>query len=1434
MLIISVYVVRFRIRRRFVDVYFDCARIDLFKGQSFPSSKEHILDIGEWLEELGLGKYAAAFEECEVSFDDLSSLDKDDLKEDLGVSSLPDRKKLLAAIAALNEGASETAGSAPPPTTSAVFASSPLSRLIDSLPHVIAMPLHEYAEEDHPGMKLWAACDAVELLLRFLVTVGVADRHRHGELDDKLLKQLWGKIEMPTLGAWMAMARSLAEAKGKGALIAPEIDDFVMEPLSELLYGPENPGTADTSFLALRNRLAHGGGLTRKEAERLLGIWQAPFEKMVEALAWLSGVRVIGLDDAVPMELRGTSDKLKRADDLDASRFEGDRDGVWLIRGEDTVPLWPLALFGHPSTSTSKGNISTGDENAAQIYVRKDVVRLQFTPLGADGFSQSEAGETALEAFQSLFSLDRAKQQDAEKKFKVQDFLREIQRDASQMVGRHEEQEHIESSFKDLEQGIVWLTGPAGIGKSFLVARMAQDLIEKNEDPNTIILPYRFKSGDDTRCNRDALANFSIERLVAKGALMENVTVEEKGKAEDRLKSCLDYLSRDKKVIFILDGLDELLSRDKTFAEEVPLSLRYPRVTWVCAGRPEPSLQEAFRINEAIMPYPDGLPPMRIQDIRGMLLDKIGPLRKKLLQNDKEKGEGVVNPFIDLVAKRADGLPLYVKYVIGDVLSNRYRVLDGNEDLPDSLHAYHEQLIDNLGIGDLKAILTPLAATLAVALEPLAEHEIVTFLQLRNLIPNDDTGEELVTKGLAAMAPMLRRAPDPEGEEGFTLFHASLRAHILTAPSMAGNVTTSRKAFAEAALTPDQHQNISNYLYRTGVDHLLDIDKKDEARKKLLDLNCLGKMFELGKEKLEILKYWQRINPDFIGSNYIGAVERLLNNHQALKVEESLGNLLSFFEVCGWYETGSIIAAKIIGDSTRINQMTSGQAFKICKSASGLMRQCGYFDQAESAIRFWLCREDAESTEVSDQKLSARSVLASINKARGKYQESADEFFEIVELRKGAQGDTDHKTLSALSNYAGALLSLGHLDQAIDIFSFVANAREEAHGPESVKTATSKAHLASAMLSIGNIEGAEKLYEGLLIQFSDLYGENHPYVLTMLNNLATLYGDTNRHHDATKALEKAVKISKRVLGASNKSSLTYVNNLVASYYRIEDYKRAEELCQETCLELEGLLGFDHPTTLSSYNNLAQIQEKTGDAEKAGELLQRVLNARQQKLGKEHPDTLTSLLNLGSFLTDYGSNYDCVQLCIDAFRGRLSIFGRHHSKTHVTAVQLIISLIKRVDYRDAHPETAKSLVYEVLDALGEAKKLNDLRCADIVQKCGVALRELNELEAATKVFSDLCIALRKISSDKKSIQLSSALTALGTTLGACAQYDKAVEHLTESASIRRQLVSDGDAKMKSPLSNTLIRLADVYGKMGKADEAEAARAEIATLSADEGS
>ncbi len=57
-------------------------------------------DIGEWLEQLGLGEYAEAFAKNRIKFDHLADLSEDDLRE-LGVTAMGDRKTLSRAIVAL-------------------------------------------------------------------------------------------------------------------------------------------------------------------------------------------------------------------------------------------------------------------------------------------------------------------------------------------------------------------------------------------------------------------------------------------------------------------------------------------------------------------------------------------------------------------------------------------------------------------------------------------------------------------------------------------------------------------------------------------------------------------------------------------------------------------------------------------------------------------------------------------------------------------------------------------------------------------------------------------------------------------------------------------------------------------------------------------------------------------------------------------------------------------------------------------------------------------------------------------------------------------------------------------------------------------------------------------------------------------------------------
>ena len=70
-------------------------------------------DVRHWLERLQLGQYADMFVENAVDFDLLVELTGADLKE-MGIAALGDRKRILRAIAALNDEKAGTPTSAPP------------------------------------------------------------------------------------------------------------------------------------------------------------------------------------------------------------------------------------------------------------------------------------------------------------------------------------------------------------------------------------------------------------------------------------------------------------------------------------------------------------------------------------------------------------------------------------------------------------------------------------------------------------------------------------------------------------------------------------------------------------------------------------------------------------------------------------------------------------------------------------------------------------------------------------------------------------------------------------------------------------------------------------------------------------------------------------------------------------------------------------------------------------------------------------------------------------------------------------------------------------------------------------------------------------------------------------------------------------------------
>jgi tetratricopeptide (TPR) repeat protein len=1265
------------------------------------------------LNSLGLAEYIQAFEDNAIDGGSLISLSDADLKE-LGVAKLGHRKKILEAIVSLS--------SAPAPD-----AADAIVDMAAQLPNIVALPLREYASEEHPVAKLWAMCDTTELLLRLVVVVFVSKQREHGGLSEKTAESLSSLVESPTLGAWFVMAQTLAKDADDSLRAAAE---FVEGPLRDLLYGPDKPGTAETSLLRMRNRLAHGGGLTRREAARLLQLWQPKFDGTVSQMSWLSGWELVGCDkEGRWLSLAGAE---PAASSFAPEERSHEVDAVWIKIGPHSFPLWPLAVYG---AARAPGASKVGAEDLTQIYTRRDSVRLAYTPLGAEGIAQSESGPSGFEAFKTLFHLDRPRSSD----FSVADFAAEIRKDAAQAVGRDGEVAEIVAAVHESDQGVLWISGAAGTGKSFLVAKAHAELLDRKPGDNTAVLAYRFRASDQARCSREALATFLEERLAAAGAC---VAVESKDAGTDAAKHISDCLGRVKagwRIVIFLDGLDEIARHDEKFAGEIPLDIRPANVLWVCSGRSESGLAKAMDSLGAVNLFPQGLPPMSNDDIRAMVLEKIGPLRKKLLVGDKEKGDSVVNPFIDLVTMRAAGLPLYVKYVIGDVLSGKYRVLDGQEDLPDSLHAYHEDLLRRLAVGDLQAVVTPLVATLACAHEPLSVREIESVLVYRKLL-TPDGATALVEEGLAATASMLSSAPDPEGETGFTLFHQSLRDHMRTSEQMRQSMTTGIAAMADLSVLSVPPEELRNYLLRCGIRHLLDTGRRNEAQALLLNPEHMALMQAQGVEAEAAFALWRELGD----SDRSGAYVEVLRNYLAVPSEAKLPAARFIEKLCrisGWMSDGANVAEL----SLRAHEQTLGgshpETIKSGVAHAGWLRLGGLYLQARERLERLL--EICAQALGVDHHETIRCIngLALAHRALSNTQEAEKLHRQAFALSGKSLGVSHPDTLVAASNLALCLAEIGKAEEAETVLRQCLCQRENAFGVGHRSVLEHKMHLGALLSSTGRRNEGEQLLRDSFVGLQTTLGFKHPSTLNAAVDLANQLNTVGKNDEAYDLLEKVLDARREMFGSKHPAFWGTRNDLALVLLDKRELHSARQMYDEVIAAVEESYGPDHSMVAGPINNLALILMEEKRFEEAKTLLQRCLAIHERTHGACHPGTLKALNNLGTLATEQQDLENAEYYFRKCLVGREKGFGWLHEATLEAASNLGLILSRKGEH-----ESAADLFCKAMHGFEQLGGADEMRTLDCTARFGAALLALERRNEAIDLFQKVYEGRRRTLGD----------------------------------------------------------------------------------------
>jgi hypothetical protein len=742
-----------------------------------------------------------------------------------------------------------------------------------TLPLPIAAFWNAVLQEPHALVRLYWLKDLYELVLRWCVAISLG-YHRalnDGDLPIDLRNELGSILERPTLGQWRYIFFKLLEAGPSnhlGFMTLRVVQDRINEA------SPQGE-TYQHSLIALRNLLAHGGGLSPTDAELLLSIHLPKTKAIIEAIIDVPCI-VVGLGPEGYPLLAGS---LTKSLQLIKPNFDNDsRDTSWLLTEQGPIGLAPFVHYRPPSYLSGDGKLQEIDQApCSQIFMRKDRKQQVFTPINGQ---KPIVHDLDTQLLKRRFGRIKDQQSEEEVIAKDSTFLEEAFEQSQLQVGRLAEMDTLQTWVKNQtswqeQRRLAWIKAGPGLGKSMLMCSVTTWIhdhfkLSSGGAGKLLLYIHRFRAGDTRNSSRAFFQGLlkacqtwtptkklfsdedcSSSEIVNQWALIEKLQAHLSSKRPthpEAIKS--NALNKSKTMIYILaDGLDEIAQHDHEFAHYL-VKLPSHCITIMAAGRSDYGLDELMQKSEADRPLPNGLEPMSPLDIRAMLVLGLGNQRGQLIAKDQWVGDQVSNSFIDGVVQRAQGLPIYVNLVLQD-LHNEVLTVDHEDRLPQSLSAYYQELVSRLGLKTVQRDLPLLITALSTAEESLTDEALASLMAL----PWEEDSPIYLNRVEAALRvgdSLLRYAPNADGELGSTIYHQSFREFIigrlgddgklLTQPCLALSDTLDevRKRLWRAALHHPilQANPLGRHLHRWGTEYLLwwAPDGMSLAAQRLLDL----------------------------------------------------------------------------------------------------------------------------------------------------------------------------------------------------------------------------------------------------------------------------------------------------------------------------------------------------------------------------------------------------------------------------------------------------------------------------------------------------------------------------------------------------------------------------------------------------------------------
>jgi serine/threonine protein kinase len=324
------------------------------------------------------------------------------------------------------------------------------------------------------------------------------------------------------------------------------------------------------------------------------------------------------------------------------------------------------------------------------------------------------------------------------------------------------------------------------------------------------------------------------------------------------------------------------------------------------------------------------------------------------------------------------------------------------------------------------------------------------------------------------------------------------------------------------------------------------------------------------------------------------------------------------------------------------------------------------------------------------ETLKTMNNLAILYGYEGKLAEAETLASRTVALSKQALGPEHPETLRAMNSLAVQFVNRGKLPEAEALAAQTLEIRKRIIGPEHPDTLITMKYLADIYKDERKLAQGELLYNQTLEIEKRVMGPEHPFTLNAMNNFAQLLRAEGKLAEAEAVAAKTLEIRKRVLGPEYLETLGTMNTLAGICQDQGKWEEAEALFAQTLTVKKRVIGPEHPFTLTTMDNYATLLRLRGRLGEAEAMEAQELEIAKRKLGPEHPGTLGSMIHLALVYRDQGRLAEAEALGAEAFSSSVRARGASHPVSRESADALAEILVKAGKFGEAEPLLRDSL------------------------------------------------------------------------------------------------------------------------------------------------